>query len=525
MAMCNDSEVLIVKTARNLRYLGFALYWGCTLVSFQSTMLFFPSDDVPSLLPHLFAVSISVSVLTHFLFAYITGRFFAFRQRLYAPVAALLTAGGISLIWLGGGGLLFPNPSIYFIVCGAAVIGIGNAWLDVAWSQIYGRLKPNETGIYIPLSVLLALLSYFLIASLCRIEPMFGPPSCIAMAIGSGLCLSSASRLTPEVPEALPIAAGTVPHIIKDIWRPIVGACAFSILFSVSEHLVVAKSDFTNDFNLIHDVSIAVSFVTVLLLVVFVAASKRRLEPDLAIRAALPILLIGLVLLPILWHIDIRWSNALVNAGCTVFDITVSCLIVRLAYDYRTSGGIINGIVRGITIGMSGIGALAASVIAPVVTVSNFGVIVIAVVLIYLVLLAAPLLIRRPLPKLDEFAYGQTDETEEDTRNKSLIVAPETDKNEAPNHHLPSDAKAFVGADVFPGEQQRIKVIATAYHLTRREADVLVYLVRGRSLRYISEKLILSEHTARGHIRHIYAKMAVHSKQELIDCFEGDQKN
>ena len=38
----------------------------------------------------------------------------------------------------------------------------------------------------------------------------------------------------------------------------------------------------------------------------------------------------------------------------------------------------------------------------------------------------------------------------------------------------------------------------------------------GRSAKYVSEELVISFNTARSHIRHIYEKLDVHSKQELI---------
>lgn len=68
----------------------------------------------------------------------------------------------------------------------------------------------------------------------------------------------------------------------------------------------------------------------------------------------------------------------------------------------------------------------------------------------------------------------------------------------------------------------RLDRFADGYSLTRRETEVLSYLVRGRDTVYISEKLILSEYTVRTHTRHIYEKVGVHSKQELIDAFERD---
>lgn len=63
--------------------------------------------------------------------------------------------------------------------------------------------------------------------------------------------------------------------------------------------------------------------------------------------------------------------------------------------------------------------------------------------------------------------------------------------------------------------------VAYQYGLTTREIEVLLLLVSGRSGTYIAKELVLSPETVKGHTRHIYQKLNVHSKQELIDWFQG----
>ncbi|MDR3849394.1 helix-turn-helix transcriptional regulator [Eggerthella sp.] len=49
--------------------------------------------------------------------------------------------------------------------------------------------------------------------------------------------------------------------------------------------------------------------------------------------------------------------------------------------------------------------------------------------------------------------------------------------------------------------------------------ETLVYLAQGRSAPYIADEQFLSVNTVRTHIKRIYAKMDVHSKEELLDLF------
>ena len=67
----------------------------------------------------------------------------------------------------------------------------------------------------------------------------------------------------------------------------------------------------------------------------------------------------------------------------------------------------------------------------------------------------------------------------------------------------------------------RCESVAQGFALTPREAEILALLVRGRSKAHIAEAFIISENTVRGHVKHIYAKLDVHNKQELLDLFEG----
>lgn len=62
--------------------------------------------------------------------------------------------------------------------------------------------------------------------------------------------------------------------------------------------------------------------------------------------------------------------------------------------------------------------------------------------------------------------------------------------------------------------------MAQKYHLTPREREVLGMLAHGRNAPYIQEKLVLSRNTIKTHVQNIYAKLGVHSQQELIDSVE-----
>ena len=67
----------------------------------------------------------------------------------------------------------------------------------------------------------------------------------------------------------------------------------------------------------------------------------------------------------------------------------------------------------------------------------------------------------------------------------------------------------------------RCRYLAATYGLTERETDVLALLVDGRSVPYVQETLHVSANTAKTHIRHIYQKLGVHNRQDLITLAQG----
>lgn len=58
--------------------------------------------------------------------------------------------------------------------------------------------------------------------------------------------------------------------------------------------------------------------------------------------------------------------------------------------------------------------------------------------------------------------------------------------------------------------------------LTKREIELLGYLARGRDTAFICSELHLSRNTVKSYTKTIYAKLQVHSRQELIDLVDAE---
>ena len=69
--------------------------------------------------------------------------------------------------------------------------------------------------------------------------------------------------------------------------------------------------------------------------------------------------------------------------------------------------------------------------------------------------------------------------------------------------------------------RDRCDAIAAEYKLSRRETEVFYLFARGRSSSRIADDLYVSSGTVSTHLRNIYRKLDVHSRQELLDLVEG----
>ena len=67
--------------------------------------------------------------------------------------------------------------------------------------------------------------------------------------------------------------------------------------------------------------------------------------------------------------------------------------------------------------------------------------------------------------------------------------------------------------------------VAEKHRLTARKQLEYLGFARGRTSPVIQEKLVLSHNTVKTHVRHIYAKLDVHSQQELINMVEEATEN
>lgn len=59
--------------------------------------------------------------------------------------------------------------------------------------------------------------------------------------------------------------------------------------------------------------------------------------------------------------------------------------------------------------------------------------------------------------------------------------------------------------------------VAKEFNLSGRESEILVLIARGYTTNNMAEKLVISPYTVNTHVRHIYEKMQIHKRSELLN--------
>lgn len=80
------------------------------------------------------------------------------------------------------------------------------------------------------------------------------------------------------------------------------------------------------------------------------------------------------------------------------------------------------------------------------------------------------------------------------------------------------------GQGLSGSKQDVCLIMAERFGFTPRETEILGYLLEGRSHPYIRDELVISKSTVDTHVRHIYAKMGISSKQDLISVAQSIER-
>lgn len=479
---------------------GFLLTW--VFCSFYAT------DGIPSLVHsasevHSAFLSIAMSitpvlsaVVTLIVLVLIEPRAGSIVDVPYANVvSALMTSAGTLLMFVMPAG---DSATLRYLI-GSLLAGVGSGAMWILWGEYYSRIPQDDVETLAPASILLAGMFVLLASAIhgwigvCFVASM---PICAAVCFvgvkepfatqGKGVSQRFAETDRARVKHAhdhvLAHPTQALSSMKKSGWGIFVACCFTSIAGAISS---VRLSGATFQFAAIASL--------VLLVVVGLISTRgpRRLTIAFMYRWMCPVLVLAFVCI-IVFPNDFGNTCA---SGISLMARFSFCLIVQVFFANFAARGQATptqaygfgwifahlGDLVGVSI------TIALSTFAP-----NASLVTISAVCVFLLVSAT-----MTVMNADE-AFA--------------AVSGQSGKTSTP-HEGPGDR-----FDRFQGNLDRL---ARQFDLTPRETEIFDLLMRGRSVPFIRDELMISRDTVATHVRHIYAKANVHSRQELLDLAES----
>jgi DNA-binding CsgD family transcriptional regulator len=467
-------------------YFGYALFIVCQFAYFNSGTVLVHSQVLTPVFSTYFTLStLSARIVVYAIAAFLIRRMIEARPSrlaliamVFMVLAVLLVVFAPSLVQQQG-----LDPLFIFITAGI-LLGFGDAMLLLLWGRLCGTLSFRTVYVYILMSYLIGLVCYsgiFLLQDFA-LTAVLVVPLVIVFIIATSITAKHSVDVNEPVESeySKPVFTKT----ISQLWRPVFGTSIFCFISGLMSQISGLEDIALSTFQ---QVSIIASLAAVVILLVPALSFKNPLTVENAYRLALPISAAGFLLLPFIWNGIGGLSNALVNIGYLIADIILWCVVADVTRDTKLPAALTFGLsqlvlsaasILGISIGFFG-----------ATHISNLGVAItdIALTTIYLLSVASLFLFRGRM-------FGG--KVEEDV---DVAVVLHTD-------------------DWY---KARCQELGEAAGFTHREFDVVSLVGRGRSVPSTSKALFVSENTVKSHLKSIYQKLDIHSKQELMDLIEA----
>lgn len=508
-----------------LKSFGFALWVGWFGIAYTTTAWVSDSASTVSPLGAMFTTSTIAHMVGLAIFALAAWRYpgLASRRALIVSSGMAAAVGCVLVI------LASPDydPLIPFglFLFGCVLTGLGTATLGINSGLMLCALKPGHALRTILVAELIASAVQLMVSGL---DPFFGRIIFVTLPVGSALCfaIESFAETPAEAQESSRLKpSGVLGRFLVAVFVLSVAANLGRGLYSsVASPAVLAFDGTVIGFALI-------AIVALLLLVI----AGARTTPNFARLFYPAACLIMLSLLTTyLLPAELSWGLIVSSIAYQIFDMVMWYAFAYIVFESKVSAITIVALGRMvIAAGVTAGNLLGESCASPEEGLASWAPMLF--IALFTAVLAAFLLfsdrhisrLLSPIPDEDlEFEAFETLVTP--IASPSTTIADSSRiSGEATCKEAKKPAAAISLSDGSPREQPEIKspgpwktqalALAARANLTEREKEVFLMLARGRGTQSISDALTISLYTTRAHTRSIYAKLDVHSRDELID--------
>lgn len=531
-----DSSASAVACAPSLVaviILGYGLFRGVNSNSYLSA---FASVEAPFLfVPDLFfnvVVALTVALCSCLVIVLtLRGHLKALSMPILLPVALLIIAKVLTLL-----GVFSELPSDLALIVPGIFFGISSVMLSLVWIEVLAMQRPLAIVTQIALGMLLSMVTSTVLSTLeSSTQLIVGIGLLMVMAICAVYVRRALKRMgadaacgaddpTGDVEKKR--AAGHVPNDVavlpvkpqrryRDAFLmlgdALIAYCVLEAVIGLLNSFMLAGSI---TFAGSGTVSVGGMLIGIVTFSVIVFAFQRMPQVSTAFRVLMPIIASLLVFLPFLdERFNLFFSTVLLGSYYFIA-LLITYVVAEVAHERRVSSYVLMGAAMGLSrillaaalVGGHFIGSLPVDLFGEGQDLMRYLIIIVAVIYalsVATVLVSRDRRRRRRLQGLGEEVAEAVADADRGLAGMQLGVAGER----------PSVDETL---------DDRCASLAERCRLTEREGEILGFLARGRTKAYIAGVLFVSENTVRSHVRNIYAKLDVHTRQELIDLVEQE---
>ncbi|MEG0757994.1 MAG: helix-turn-helix transcriptional regulator, partial [Raoultibacter sp.] len=347
---------------------------------------------------------------------------------------------------------------------------IGIAFILMLWSEFFGCINPVRVVGYYAASIAVSCIALWVFKGL--LLPWLWVGTCIVPVV-SLLCLWRSYARLPF--DAYP---PSYQHDFLFPWKPVLVIGIYSFVYGMR------GSVFSSTLSMNSGVG---AFLGALVVYLLVSRYGEKLDFSLLWKIAMPLMIVSLA--PLDGMVG-GWSmiaDFCALASYTILLLLIMAIMSNLSYRYGVCALWIFAIERAIRMASSQTGRLVGENIVNSTTVPDF------VRPIALVLMAGFL-----VSVICVFF------SEKHVTSQWGVVL---------KHPMADDLELYMEKNHLG---MKCRKLAEEHGLTARENEILLLVVRGRHLSQIAAELNISNNTVKTHTRHIYAKLAVNSRKELM---------
>lgn len=489
-----------------LKFFGFGFWVAWFGVAYKSSVWVNGVEATASVVSDMFFASTVAHACTLLVMALLYRRVAAFAQRPWFVMGGgFVAAFGCVLVILAGPALV---PSLAVFSVGSALTGVGTAALSLNAGLLLCSVRPRRALNLILYCELLAALMQFMVLGLPQ---PWSAALFVMLPLVSAACFTVGltKRAVPAVSESQRLAPARAFYR----FLVVVGILGVAAKFGQGAYQTVVSP-----VQLADDGSIT-AFVTAVCLVAFVIAVALKSQ-DLNfghLFYPMALLIIFSLLVPYFFPANASVGVVLAGVAFELFDVLMWYFFSYIVFQSKASAVLVVALGRaviafGVTVG-NALGTLCATVRVDALPVST-------VVFLILFVAAVAVFFLFPEKQVDRLLLPIPDEDEPGASSESPAAGEGSVGMSASGVNADGSDTAVSGIDAGSrrGRWKRACLqLGDEAQLTEREKEVLVLLARGRGSQSISDELTVSLYTTRAHTRNIYAKLDVHSRQELAD--------